>query len=568
MSILKNLEIVLSCPICFENYDDKNRIPISMKCKHHLCKDCAKTLLRDNCIVCPQCRLVSKIESIDDVEMDYHKIFKEIVGIYQTQIELVNKKENNEHARDGEQVTQNDDFAKIKNRLHRLKDLKSVINEIHAKKKEWNHTPVRIAFIGKSKTGKSTLINTLRGKAKTLKGQNNTDLAETDVIQCTEIVTAYRFQNNQNIFLCDVPGVGTPKFRKSEDYLKLINFKSYDLFVLITAEGFSEEDEWLIKNIKATEKPFCFVYTKLDSTINNHLISLADYDDLDEDERQTERTIKMDLISNECQVQIKKLLGNEATFKLFLISGLLRNKSMYDYAELNIYMSTSLPKLKRQILTSVLKPLTNKLILEKTTMLLQRIEEWKSSFDGFRGFIKGIGALIQSYFKNYLHNFLVGEIKFYAEVFEVDAEKLSNKSDEVKKLLERYKDINRYVENFLRAHNIRKVQVEKESDEDDSLIDTSSLAQDPVFSNTLSYNLKNPQSNTTQSPISNASVKIDEKKESIAKNDLIDSITGSKKVSFRSSFVNEVHQILIKIVEDMQTACVMIISEEISNLCS
>ena len=70
MSMFKNLETVLKCCICLETYDDKDRIPIALICKHHLCKACAEKLVKNQNITCPKCRHVTEIRSIDDFQRD------------------------------------------------------------------------------------------------------------------------------------------------------------------------------------------------------------------------------------------------------------------------------------------------------------------------------------------------------------------------------------------------------------------------------------------------------------------------------------------------------------------
>ena len=43
----------LSCALCFERYNDKERLPICLDCGHTFCKGC---LIRGNIVACPTCR--------------------------------------------------------------------------------------------------------------------------------------------------------------------------------------------------------------------------------------------------------------------------------------------------------------------------------------------------------------------------------------------------------------------------------------------------------------------------------------------------------------------------------
>ncbi len=43
----------LSCSLCFERYNEKDRVPTSLECGHTLCKAC---LIAGNLRTCPSCR--------------------------------------------------------------------------------------------------------------------------------------------------------------------------------------------------------------------------------------------------------------------------------------------------------------------------------------------------------------------------------------------------------------------------------------------------------------------------------------------------------------------------------
>jgi small GTP-binding protein len=178
-----------------------------------------------------------------------------------------------------------------------------------------------IALVGQPNVGKSTLINTFRGLARKAKTEDNSkNLAATDVVQCTDAVKEFEFNSEYNkVHLCDLPGAGTPEFKKDKSYLEKVKFFSYDIYLLISSEGFSETDDWLLNEIVKTKKPFAFIYSKIDSIIDGHIQSFDDLDDMSEDDIQLEKTIKMDLIRSECSKRIEKLLG-PYSYKLFLMN--------------------------------------------------------------------------------------------------------------------------------------------------------------------------------------------------------------------------------------------------------
>ena len=86
-----------------------------------------------------------------------------------------------------------------------IKDLKGEIN-----------TPVNIAFIGETKSGKSTIINSLRDLYPTDPG-----FAPVDVEACTSEPCAYTNETFPNIVFWDIPGLNIPGYT-IQNYLETI----------------------------------------------------------------------------------------------------------------------------------------------------------------------------------------------------------------------------------------------------------------------------------------------------------------------------------------------------------
>jgi succinate dehydrogenase flavin-adding protein (antitoxin of CptAB toxin-antitoxin module) len=240
-------------------------------------------------------------------------------------------------------------------------------------------------------------------------------------------------------------------------------------------------------------------------------------------------------------------------------------------------MVTALPKYKKQMMSSILQPLSNKIILEKTNMLLQRIEEWKNSFTGLKGTFKFMGSVFLSFFTNYFSNFVAEEIKYYSEVFQVNERHLINKSIEVDKLLERYKDSGKYIKRLL----VNKGYLKKENMQTSNTDEFTELFTqndedeiDTVFEHSVSFNKKNGQSDVNQPATKKDKIQITDSEDTIAKSDdrkttksrLAESITGSRKLLFRQVYANQVSEFLTEAVEDMQAACVIIVSAKLSVL--
>ncbi|KAH3898123.1 hypothetical protein DPMN_022341 [Dreissena polymorpha] len=104
----------------------------------------------------------------------------------------------------------------------------------------WKQPTINIAVAGSAGTGKSTLINSLRGLKADDKGAALTGCTET-----TTEVTCYPHPENPNLKLWDLPGVGTLNFPR-DTYFETVDFKKYDFLLLVSSSRFSETDLCLL----------------------------------------------------------------------------------------------------------------------------------------------------------------------------------------------------------------------------------------------------------------------------------------------------------------------------------
>ena len=360
-NILNQFDSVLKCPICFEHYNSSNRSPISLTCKHLHCLDCSKKLLRNGQIECTICRTITSAENIDQLKKSYEQIFLEVLDVFQDQ-ENRQKQQTESDTPASANNNRAAGYTEVIQNLNATTDLINLIKTIDEQKRVYNDVPIRIGFIGKSKVGKSTLINTLRGLSKSTKDEDNSgDLAKTDVVQCTRIVKGYKYSADSKILLCDVPGVGTPEYSKSEEYLKKIEFDSYDFIVLLASDGFFECDAFILQNIYKSKKKFAFVYSKLDSIIRGELESLSDYDDLSEDDKSFQQTKIIDRLRSDCIENINKYVDGQ-DYKLFFLSCLKKYNYLYDYKSFIEEIILALPKKKMDAMMHASKTLTNNII--------------------------------------------------------------------------------------------------------------------------------------------------------------------------------------------------------------
>ncbi|XP_015260858.1 PREDICTED: interferon-inducible GTPase 5-like [Cyprinodon variegatus] len=123
--------------------------------------------------------------------------------------------------------------------------------------------PLNIAITGGSGNGKSSFVNAFRGV-----DDDDDHASPTGVKETTMEVKEYPHPNYPNVIISDLPGIGTTKFPASK-YLKLFGFNKFDLFIIISADRFTENDAKLAKEIDKMKKKFYFVRSKVDVDLQN-----------------------------------------------------------------------------------------------------------------------------------------------------------------------------------------------------------------------------------------------------------------------------------------------------------
>ncbi|XP_060559190.1 interferon-gamma-inducible GTPase 10-like isoform X1 [Ruditapes philippinarum] len=210
----------------------------------------------------------------------------------------------------------------------------------------WKTRKLKIAIIGNSGTGKSSLINAISGLKPEDKGA-----AQVGVTETTMEKQEYVLPSNENISLWDLPGVGTQKFKK-EDYFNAVNLKEFNAFMIVSASRFSENDVWLANEILKHERYIFFLRTKIDADLTNEKIDHpSTYN-----ETSCLQKIKMDIVSN-----LKKSKFPQKKCGIYLVSS--RESSKFDFPDLLLKLNRILSK-KRFALRRVLE-INLKSILEK-----------------------------------------------------------------------------------------------------------------------------------------------------------------------------------------------------------
>ncbi|TRY84529.1 hypothetical protein DNTS_001290 [Danionella cerebrum] len=184
-----------------------------------------------------------------------------------------------------------------------------------------------IAVTGKTGSGKSSFVNALRNLTDDDEGA-----APTGVTETTKEPDMYEHPGMPNVKIWDLPGIGSPNF-KANQYLKDVKFKTYDFFIILTSERFTENDIMLAKEIKKLKKSFYFVRSKIDNDISSQ-----------QRRKGFDEQKVLHAIRENCQKNLKDL-GDP---RVFLISSF--EVENYDFEDLQKTLEEELPDHKRSAL--------------------------------------------------------------------------------------------------------------------------------------------------------------------------------------------------------------------------
>lgn len=153
--------------------------------------------------------------------------------------------------------------------------------------KEFEKTEVKCGLIGPSGSGKSSLINAIAGE----------QIAKVGVVETTDEPQPF---THKGITFTDLPGCGTKKWPKAS-YIKRLKLESYDCFLLITADRFTENDCYLFTALRELGKPCFVIRNKIDQSID------AGFRDSKHSEAETKKIIKRDIERNLAPAKPEKI---------------------------------------------------------------------------------------------------------------------------------------------------------------------------------------------------------------------------------------------------------------------
>ncbi|KAF9045552.1 interferon-inducible GTPase-domain-containing protein [Panaeolus papilionaceus] len=129
---------------------------------------------------------------------------------------------------------------------------------------------VNIGVVGTSGTGKSSLLNSLRGLTPRSQGAAATGINET-----TNKVQGYPDTRNPNIIWYDVPGANTTRV-KGWSYFVDHGLYCFDVLVVVFDNRFTQTAVTLLSNANRCFIPTLLVRTKADQLINNYIDDARD----------------------------------------------------------------------------------------------------------------------------------------------------------------------------------------------------------------------------------------------------------------------------------------------------
>ncbi|XP_004836735.1 T-cell-specific guanine nucleotide triphosphate-binding protein 1-like isoform X2 [Heterocephalus glaber] len=233
-------------------------------------------------------------------------------------------------------------------------DVQKAVSVISAALKDIENAPLSIAVTGESGTGKSSLINALRGV-----GHEEEGAAATGPTETTMVRTEYKHPVFPSVSIWDLPGLGSTTF-PPKTYLEEVKFAEYDFFLVVSATRFKDNDAKLAQAIAKMNKKFYFVRTKIDNELNS--------------EQRTKPTTfnKEDVLQKmhkDCLTQLQR--ANVTAVQVFLVSSL--DRSDYDFPELENTLLRDLPAHKRHIFMLCLPSVTEAAIDQKRDSLKQKV---------------------------------------------------------------------------------------------------------------------------------------------------------------------------------------------------
>lgn len=139
--------------------------------------------------------------------------------------------------------------------MEQTNELKELQKQFSDDLKKFKNTKIKCGIVGRSGTGKSSLINAIVGEEIAPTGEVETTMEIGEPIE------------HRGLHFYDLPGCSTSNFPK-EDYINKFQISNFDCVILVTSDRFYEDDLYLIDELIKIKVPVFAVRTKIDFSID------------------------------------------------------------------------------------------------------------------------------------------------------------------------------------------------------------------------------------------------------------------------------------------------------------
>ncbi|KAH3729112.1 hypothetical protein DPMN_055075 [Dreissena polymorpha] len=291
--------------------------------------------------------------------LDLHRSTKSEIYANQTEADACQKPDGLANAAATQSVVDPAEEADFKNVLDQC-GYSELMHLMERSNNEWRDTKIEIAITGESGSGKSSLINALRG----LKD----DAPEAAIPGCIEATMErkkYQHPDNANLVLWDLPGVGTPNFPQ-ETYIKKACFNDYDFIIMVSQSRYTITDTWLaekIQNIFPDSNLF-FVRTKIDVDLGSIQKGRSKHMS-DEELQGVFRNIKQN-----CYDNLKKARINNPY--VFMVDN--HDTSAFEFGKLANTLVAKVSALKKDALIMTIQGFTKEIVAAKYDLCIARMK--------------------------------------------------------------------------------------------------------------------------------------------------------------------------------------------------
>jgi GTPase Era involved in 16S rRNA processing len=221
-----------------------------------------------------------------------------------------------------------------------INELRERSEKVKSEIDQRKRTKVRVALIGESGAGKSSLVNAIVGRKVAKTGGTGETTQEAQEIPHQDI---------DGLVFYDLPGCGTPNHPRDTYMEKQALLQNFDVFILVTDKRIREGDQWLYQKLyKENNKDVFVVRTHFDNVV----------DELPELEARQK-------IVDDIRCQL-----NDSELNPYIVA--LKGREKYDLAKLIRAIIECLPGLKKEVAILAFASYGDEEILKKNARPLRR----------------------------------------------------------------------------------------------------------------------------------------------------------------------------------------------------